>query len=185
MFEQRTRNVLHKHISECQWSLARHVAKKNRELITEPFHNGDLPIHMTLKLHGPESFLLFLLQWYDLYMYILDVIIECWFISWMFPPPLCYYVWIRMYGSSPRVVNIKDKDGKSLLVLAEETGASRKVIGDINRRMKLLSRKENGKRSSVFDDASFAIRNLFADDDGKIRRTIRAARSSITMRGKM
>jgi len=149
MFEQRTRNVLHKHISECQWSLARHVAKKNRELITEPFHNGDLPIHMTLKLHGPESFLLFLLQ------------------------------------CSPRVVNIKDKDGKSLLVLAEETGASRKVIGDINRRMKLLSRKENGKRSSVFDDASFAIRNLFADDDGKIRRTIRAARSSITMRGKM
>lgn len=89
-----------------------------------------------------------------------------------------------MYGSSPRVVNIKDKDGKSLLVLAEETGASRKVIGDINRRMKLLSRKENGKRSSVFDDASFAIRNLFADD-GKMRRTIRAARSSITMRGKM
>ena len=88
-----------------------------------------------------------------------------------------------MFGSSPRVVNISDKDGKSLLVLAEETGASRKIIGDINRRLKLFSRKGNGKRSSVFEDASFAIRNLFADD-GQIRRTLRAARSSLTMRGK-
>jgi len=66
MFEQRTRNILHKHICECQWSLALHVAKKNRELITETFHNGDLPIHMTLKLHGPESFVLFLLERFDL-----------------------------------------------------------------------------------------------------------------------
>ena len=55
-------NVLHKHISECQWTLALQAAKKDRNLIMEKFHNEDMPIHMALKLFAPDSFILFLLE---------------------------------------------------------------------------------------------------------------------------
>ena len=66
------------------------------------------------------------------------------------------------YHSFPEVVNIKDKDGKSLLVVAKDTDASSKVIRNIKHQINMLTIPEDERRSSIIEDATKAIRNLFA-----------------------
>jgi len=57
-----TTSVLHKNISQAQWSNAIQNAKENPKLLRVRAKNGDLPIHMAVKMHCTDDVVLNFLE---------------------------------------------------------------------------------------------------------------------------
>jgi len=89
---------------------------------------------------------------------------------------LFWFLFFSFYHSFPEVVNIKDKNGKSLLVVARDTDASSKVVRNIKHQINMLTIPEDERRSSIIEDATKAIKNLFAAN-GMMRGSLHKLRS--------